>query len=89
MKKKQARKPQAQDVNWQPLSRLPLITKIIDEGVKDAKNQELLLIEGKEKPYVFDDALVQRIKNLYVEKLEFIDIYMEQIERWREGNAQH
>lgn len=83
MKKKQAQQPQAQEVIWQPLSRLPLIAEIIDEGVKDARNQELLLIEGKEKPYVFDDALVERIKKLYVEKLEFIDIYMEQIERWR------
>ena len=32
---------------------------------------------------MLDDALLNRIKNLYVEKLEFIDIYMAQIERWR------
>jgi len=70
-------------VQWQPLSRLPLVSQIIDEGVTDAENQLRLLEEGKEKPHVFDDALVERIKKLHVDKLEFVDIYIEQIERWK------
>ncbi len=86
--KKQNKKPQRQnppqeEVIWQPLSSLPLIAQIIDEGVTDAENQLRLLEEGKEKPYVFDDALVVRIKNLHNSKLEFVDIYLEQIERWK------
>lgn len=58
MKKKQTRKPQAQEVDWQPLSRLPLIAEIIDEGVRDAEKQELLLMEGTFKTHLFDDALI-------------------------------
>jgi len=86
--KKQKKKPQRQnppmeEVIWQPLSSLPLIAQIIDEGVTDAENQLRLLEEGKEKPHVFDDALVARIKNLHNSKLEFVDIYLEQIERWK------
>jgi hypothetical protein len=86
--KKQNKKPQRQnppmeEVIWQPLSSLPLIAQIIDEGVTDAENQLRLLEEGKEKPHVFDDALVARIKNLHNSKLEFVDIYLEQIERWK------
>jgi len=72
-----------EEVIWQPLSSLPLIAQIIDEGVTDAENQLRLLEEGKEKPHVFDDALVARIKNLHNSKLEFVDIYLEQIERWK------
>jgi hypothetical protein len=82
-KKKQAQKPQTNEIIWQPLSRLPLIAHIIDESVIDAENQQKLLIEGREKPHVFDDALVDRIKYLYIEKLQFIDIYFAQIERWK------
>ena len=70
-------------MQWQPLSRLPLVSQIIDEGVTDAENQLRLLEEGKEKPHVFDDALVERIKKLHVDKLEFVDIYIEQIEHWK------
>lgn len=83
MKKKKPQQTQPQKVIWQPLSRLPLIAQIIDDGVEDAGNQHRLLVEGKEKPHVFDDALVERIEKLYSEKLEFAGIYAEQIERWK------
>lgn len=86
MPKKQ-RKPKQekpeQEVSRQPLSRLPLIAHLIDEGVKDAENQHRLLEEGKEKPHVFDDALISRVQRLYDEKLEFAGIYAEQLERWK------
>lgn len=81
--KRQTKDEQSQEVQWQPLNRLPLISQIIDEGVADAENQLRLLEEGKEKPHVFDDALVERIKKLHVDKLEFVDIYLQQIERWK------
>ncbi|MBA3992555.1 MAG: hypothetical protein C0469_03440 [Cyanobacteria bacterium DS2.3.42] len=81
--KRQTQDEQSKEVQWQPLSRLPLISQIIDEGVADAKNQLRLLEEGKEKPHVFDDALVERIKELHVDKLAFVDIYLQQIERWK------
>lgn len=81
--KQQRQNPPQEEVIWQPLSRLPLVSQIIDEGVTDAENQLRLLEEGKEKPHVFDDAIVERIKKLHVDKLEFVDIYLQQIERWK------
>lgn len=81
--KRQTQNEQPQEVQWQPLSRLPLISQIIDEGVADAKNQLRLLEEGKEKPHVFDDDMIRRIKKVHEDKLEFVDIYLQQIERWK------
>ncbi|MBS3904831.1 MAG: hypothetical protein KGZ39_05850 [Simkania sp.] len=85
MKKKTKRQTQneQQEVQWHPLSSLPLIAHLIDEGVADAEMQESLLEEGKEKPHVFDDEMIRRIKKVHTEKLEFIDIYLEQMERWK------
>lgn len=70
-------------MQWQPLSRLPLIAELIDGGVTDAEIQEQLLVEGAEKPHVFDDELIKRIKKVHTEKLEFVDLYLQQIERWK------
>jgi hypothetical protein len=81
--KRQTQNEQPKEVQWQPLSSLPLIAQLIDEGVTDAEIQEQLLIEGKEKPHVFDDELIRRIKKVHTEKLEFVDIYLQQIERWK------
>ena len=87
MKKKSKRQTQnseeQREINWQPLSSLPLIAHLIDEGVADAEIQERLLEEGEDKPHVFDDDMIRRIKKLYEEKLQFADIYLEQIERWK------
>jgi len=82
-KKKQRQDKPAQEITWHPLSSLPLIARLIDDGVRDAESQEKLLLEGKDKPYVFDDDMVRRIKRVHSEKLDFINIYLEQIERWK------
>lgn len=81
--KRQTQNDQPKEINWQPLSNLPLIVQLIDEGVADAETQEALLEEGKERPHVFDSEMIRRIKKLHTEKLEFVDIYLEQIERWK------
>lgn len=81
--KRQTQNEQPKEVQWQPLSSLPLIAQLIDEGVADAETQEALLEEGKERPHVFDDDMIRRIKKVHTEKLEFIDIYLQQIERWK------
>lgn len=70
-------------VQWQAISHLALMAELLDENVREAENQELLLIEATAKPYLFDEALILRIKRLFREKLEFADIYAEQAKRWR------
>ena len=46
---------------WQPIERLPLIAEMIDGYLADAQEQEQTLREAKQRPHVFDDALVDRI----------------------------
>jgi hypothetical protein len=71
------------EVQWHPLSRLPLIAQLIDEGVKDANTQHDLLLQGEKKPYLFDDETIDRIILVYLETLDFVEIYQEQLDRWK------
>jgi len=79
----QGQKPQDEEIIWQPVSRLRDIGEIIDKAVKDAGNQELLLMEGTHSPDLFSDATIWGIKKVHTEKLAFIDIYLQQIKRWK------
>ena len=68
---------------WQPLERLPLIAEMIDGYVADAQEQEQTLREAKQRPHVFDDALVDRIDKVYGDALEMTGLFEQQLRRWR------
>src|SRR5271166_6118246 len=38
-------------------------------------------------PHVLDDATIDRSKQVHTEQLEFVDIYAQQISRWRAPNG--
>ncbi len=69
--------------NWQPLSRLPLFTTMIDEAVAAAQAMLGNVQAGVQTPHVLDDHTVDRILNAYTETLEFIALYRAQLERWQ------
>jgi hypothetical protein len=66
------------EIQWHPISRLPLIAQLIDGNVNDVKEQHDLLVEGQDKPYLFDDDTIDRIILVHLEALDLVEIYIEQ-----------
>ena len=68
---------------WQPISALPTIAMLVDEGLRDARERYATLLEAKPKPHVLDDATIARVKRVNGEGLAYCDVYEEQLRRWR------
>jgi hypothetical protein len=75
--------PSSKPVNWQPISQMPFVGGMIDDALRDTCGHVQTLTEGRAKPHVLDDATIDRVERVHLEQLEFIDIYAEQIQRWR------
>src|ERR1700733_1582679 len=75
--------PHSEPVNWQPISEMPLIASMIDEALEDTRAHIKTLTEASTRPHVMDDATVDRIDRVHAEQMEFVDIYAQQIGRWR------
>jgi hypothetical protein len=70
-------------VKWQPISQLPLIGSMIDGALHDTRDHLQTLTEARGRPHVLDDATVDRVERVHQEQLAFVDIYAEQLRRWR------
>ena len=70
-------------VNWQPISEMPLIASMIDGALDDTRDHIKTLTEARARPHVLDDATIDRVERVHTEQLEFLDIYAQQIGRWR------
>ena len=75
--------PDADPVNWQPISQMPLIAGMIDGALDDTRDHVGTLNEARARPHVLDDATIDRVERIHTEQLEFVDIYDRQISRWR------
>jgi hypothetical protein len=75
--------PHKDPVNWQPISEIPLIASMIDGALEDTREHVETLTEARTRPHVLDDATIDRIERVHTEQLEFVDIYDQQISRWR------
>jgi hypothetical protein len=75
-----------QEPNWQPVSQLPLIAKMIDGELEDSSSQYQNLLLAKNKPHVLDDYTVGRLLQVFGEQLEFFGIYAEQLAKWKALN---
>jgi nitrogen-specific signal transduction histidine kinase len=75
--------PHADPVNWQPISAMPLIASMIDDALDDTRDHLKTLSEARTRPHVLDDATIDRAERVHNEQLEFVDIYAQQISRWR------
>lgn len=73
-------------VNWQPISEMALIASMIDGALDDTRDHMKTLTEARAKPHVLDDATIDRVDQVHLEQLEFVDIYAQQIRRWRTEN---
>jgi hypothetical protein len=75
--------PNAHQVHWQPISQMPLISSMIDTALNDTREHLGTLSKAKDRPHVLDDATIDRVEQVHTEQMEFVDIYTQQINRWR------
>ena len=73
-----------QTPNWRPLSDLSMIAQAMDGMLEDSREQYETLLPAKEKPHVLDDDTVERVERLYNERAEFLELFDEQLVRWRQ-----
>jgi len=75
--------PPSGPVNWQPISRIPLVASMIDGALHDTGDHIQTLTKARAHPHVLDDATIDRVERVHREQLAFVDIYTEQLRRWR------
>ena len=75
--------PHSDPVNWQPISEMPLIARMIKHALDDTREHLETLAKARTRPHVLDDATIDRDERVHTEQLEFVDIYDRQISRWR------
>ena len=75
--------PKANQMNWQPISQMPLISSMIDTSLNDTREHLATLSKAKDRPHVLDDATIDRVERVHAEQMDYVDIYTQQISRWR------
>jgi hypothetical protein len=75
--------PKTNQVNWQPISQMPLIASMITASLNDTREHLGTLTKAKARPHVLDDATIDRVEQVHTEQLQYINIYIQQIARWR------
>jgi hypothetical protein len=75
--------PANDQVNWQPISQVPLIASMIDTSLDDTREHLATLTKAKARPHVLDDATIDRVEKVHTEQMKFVAIYTQQISRWR------
>ena len=69
--------------HWQPLAALPLIASLLDGELADGQEHYATLLSMRDRPYVLDDAIVERSLKLHTEQRDFLGVFAEQLARWR------
>jgi len=75
--------PNANQVHWQPISQMPLISSMIDTSLNDTREHLGTLRKAKDRPHVLDDATIDRVEQVHTEQMDYVEIYSQQISRWR------
>ena len=74
---------------WRPISWLPTISSAISGGLATAQEFHGTLEQGWERPYRMDEATLARVRRVYTEQAEDVELYAEQLRRWQAGPALH
>jgi hypothetical protein len=75
--------PKTNQVNWQPISQMPLIASMITASLNDTREHLGTLTKAKARPHLLADATIDRVEQVHTEQLQYINIYIQQIARWR------
>jgi len=68
---------------WHPISALPLIANIIDEGLKNAEDHLRTLEKARPEPYILDDQTVARVIKVFGTEADDLPLFEEQLARWK------
>ena len=79
--------PPQREQNFYPLSHLPLFRQLIDEQLEYEHEQLESLQQAESRPYILDDATVNRVIKLYSEAPEIIECYHRQLSQWKESQV--
>ncbi len=60
-----------------------MIANMIDGQLEESQEQYITLLETQQKPHVLDDYTVHRVIQVYTDQLEFLPIYIIQLEKWQ------
>ena len=71
-----------QQPQWQPLSMLSTLGPHIDGMLEADQEQYATLLEVKPKPYVLDNATVDRVIRVFTAQREELALFDEQLRRW-------
>ena len=52
-------------------------------SLNDTREHLGTLTKARDRPHVLDDATIDRVEQVHTEQMEFVDIYTQQISRWR------
>jgi hypothetical protein len=72
---------------WQPLAAVPTLTAHIRQGVTLAREQLALLARAQERPYLLDDATVNRLRAAFENTRDDTELFAEQGRRWQAAAA--
>jgi hypothetical protein len=61
-------------VNWQPISQMPLIANMITTSLNDTRAHIGTLTKAKVRPHVLDDATIDRVEHVHTEQMQYVDI---------------
>ncbi len=75
--------PKTNQANWQPISQMPLIASMITASLNDTREHLGTLSKAKDRPHVLDDATLNRVEQVHTEQMDYVEIYAQQIGRWR------
>jgi hypothetical protein len=75
--------PKTNQVNWQLIHPMPLISSMIDTSLNDTREHLGTLSKAKDRPHVLDDATLDRVEQVHGEQMGYVEIYTRQISRWR------
>jgi len=75
--------PKTNQVNWQLINQMPLISSMIDTSLNDTREHLGTLSKAKDRPHVLDDATLDRVEQVHGEQMDYVEIYTRQISRWR------
>jgi hypothetical protein len=78
-----AGRQQAQKPQWQPIEMLPTLATHIDGMLEADLEQYQALLEAKPKPYVLDDFTVDRVRKVFTEQRDGLNVFDEQLLRWQ------
>jgi hypothetical protein len=75
--------PKTKQVNWQPISQMPLIASMIDTSLTDTREHLGTLTKAKDRPHLLDNATIDRVEQVHTEQMDYVEIHAQQISRWR------